>query len=299
MNARVTTMAMAAILAVVLSLHISGQTRSAGSTAANEGPPRRADGKPDLSGVWMPPYVPDMTVNRRDQRGYAEPPFSPDDTPQARQALYAKGNKAELPLTASGLADWSAYDAATASYTGSCFPFGLQRSVNAPYPFQMMQDERQVALLFEINTWHHVIPITREFPKQMADNPTWSPTRSAAGRATRSWSRRAASTATRAWTRWGTSAQRRHAPDADVQARRRHDHGVYGDHRRSENLHEALDQRAHLPAERWAADRYSVRGEQPQPLGGADHELVATVVEAEAPMWRAFSSRVVNATAEP
>ena len=30
-----------------------------------------------------------------------------------------------------------------------------------------------MALLFEINTWHHVIPFAREFPKQMADNPTW------------------------------------------------------------------------------------------------------------------------------
>jgi hypothetical protein len=29
-----------------------------------------------------------------------------------------------------------------------------------------MQDERQIALLFEINTWHHVIPFAREFPKQ-------------------------------------------------------------------------------------------------------------------------------------
>jgi len=111
--------------------------------------------------VWMPPYVPDMTVNRRDQRGYAEPPFSPDDTPQTRLALYAKANKAELPFTPWGLQDWSTYDAASGDYTGSCFPFGLQRSVNAPYPFQIVQDDRHVALLFEINTWHHVIPITK------------------------------------------------------------------------------------------------------------------------------------------
>jgi len=121
----------------------------------------------------MPPYVPDMTVNRRDQRGYAEPPFSPDDTPQARQALYGKGNKADLPFTPWGLQNWSHYDPAIGDYTGSCFPFGLQRSVNAPYPFQIMQDEHHVALLFEINTWHHVIPITNEFPPQMADNPVW------------------------------------------------------------------------------------------------------------------------------
>jgi hypothetical protein len=173
MDRRFTFAAATAVCVVALSLpHASGlaQTAAAGT---NERPPRRADGHPDLGGVWMPPYVPDMTVNRRDQRGYAESPFSPDDTPQARQERYDHGNKAELPFTAAGLADWSSYDAATGDYTGSCFPFGLQRSVNAPYPFQIMQDDRQVALLFEINTWHHVIPFAREFPKEMRDNPTW------------------------------------------------------------------------------------------------------------------------------
>lgn len=121
----------------------------------------------------MPPYVPDMTLNRRDQQGYAEAPFSPDDTPQVRQAFHANGNKAELPFTPWGLTNWSSYDAASGDYTGSCFPFGLQRSVNAPYPFQIMQDDKHVALLFEINTWHHVVPITTGFPAQMAENPTW------------------------------------------------------------------------------------------------------------------------------
>ena len=164
---------LAAALAVTLSTHAGGQTSSAGTSGSSEGAPRRADGKPDLSGVWMPPYVPDMTLNRRDQQGYAEAPFSPGDTPQARQALAAKGNKSDLPFTPAGLANWASYDPATGDYTGSCFPFGLQRSMNAPYPFQIMQDEHTVALLFEVNNWHHVIPLTREFPKQMADNPIW------------------------------------------------------------------------------------------------------------------------------
>jgi hypothetical protein len=160
-------------VAAALAAAIGLSSLSAQVPAPGGDVPRRADGKPDLSGVWMPPYVPDMTLNRRDQRGYAEAPFSPDDTPQARQAFSAKGNKAELPFTPWGLKEWSSYDAASGDYTGSCFPFGLQRSVNAPYPFQIMQDDRHVALLFEINTWHHVIPIGGEFPKQMADNPTW------------------------------------------------------------------------------------------------------------------------------
>jgi hypothetical protein len=162
------------IVVAAIIVAVSAQPSAQGSGSGSTDPvPRRADGKPDLTGVWMPPYVPDMTLNRRDQRGYAEPPFSPDDTPQARQARYDKGSKAELPFTPSGLKDWAEYDAASGDYTGSCFPFGLQRSVNAPYPFQIMQDERHVALMFEINTWHHVIPIASDFPKQMADNPTW------------------------------------------------------------------------------------------------------------------------------
>ena len=140
--------------------------------AQNGAVPRRADGKPDLSGVWMPPYVPDMTVNRgASQRGYAEPPFSADDTAQVRQAFAAKGQRAELPFTPWALDDWSNYDAASGDYTGSCFPFGLMRSVNAPYPFQIMQDDRHVAFMFEINTWHHVVRFAESFPEHL--EPTW------------------------------------------------------------------------------------------------------------------------------
>src|SRR5215216_2290685 len=104
MNARRARHSLIVIFAAALSVHVSGQAPSASGSSSSDGPPRRADGRPDLTGVWMPPYVPDMTVNKQDQRGYPN-----------------------LPFTAWGLANWSSYDAASGDYTGSCFPFGLQR----------------------------------------------------------------------------------------------------------------------------------------------------------------------------
>ena len=61
----------AAALMLAVTLHPSAQAPAPGEGASI---PRLASGAPDLRGVWMPPYVPDMTRNGRGQRGYAEPP---------------------------------------------------------------------------------------------------------------------------------------------------------------------------------------------------------------------------------
>ena len=74
--------------------------------AVETGPvPRLSNGKPDLSGVWQVPYVPDMTVTQGDQRGTAE-----------------------LPFTRWGLENWESYDPADGDDTGSCMPFGRPRA---------------------------------------------------------------------------------------------------------------------------------------------------------------------------
>ncbi len=114
--------------------------------------PRLLNGKPDLSGVWEHPYVPDMA--RTNDRG----------------PLIQKG-PAVLPYTAAGLKNIEDYNPERdGDYTGMCMPYGFVRSVNAPYPIQIMQSDRHVAFLFETNMWFTVVPFRAAH--QEAD-PTW------------------------------------------------------------------------------------------------------------------------------
>jgi len=111
--------------------------------------PRLKNGKPDMSGVWNPPYVGDVTKSGNGQQGMPE-----------------------LPFTEIGLAQWKAYDAAQGDYTGSCLPFGLMRNMNAPHPIQFVQNDKYLAYLFEQNSWFHVVPTDgRPHPSEVM--PTW------------------------------------------------------------------------------------------------------------------------------
>ena len=98
--------------------------------------PRTPSGKVDFSGVWQKPYVPDMTKDGNDQKGWAE-----------------------LPFTSWGEAKWKKYDAAEGDYTGACLPFGMTRAVNTPEPMQIMQSDTYFTFLFEQNSWFTVVPI--------------------------------------------------------------------------------------------------------------------------------------------
>jgi hypothetical protein len=114
-----------------------------------EGPtPRLPSGKVDFSGVWQKPYVPDMTKDGKDQKGFPE-----------------------LPFTAWGEAEWKSYDAAEGDYTGSCLPFGMTRSVNTPEPMQIIQNDKYFVFLFEQNSWFNVVPIDGR--KHGTGIPTW------------------------------------------------------------------------------------------------------------------------------
>lgn len=117
--------------------------------AAGTDIPRMSSGKPDFQGIWDHPYVPDMTQDRANQKG-------------------AGG----LPYTAWGADNFKNYDPAKFDYTGRCLPFGLMRSINVGgYPIQIMQSEQYVALLFEQNTWFHIVYLNRDHPR--TPEPTW------------------------------------------------------------------------------------------------------------------------------
>ena len=124
--------------------------------AAPTGPtPRAADGKPDLSGLWVRPYTPNMAA------GPAKDSRQGDPT----------GPK-ELPFTPAGKAIWDKYEASDGDYTGACLPFGLMRSMNSPDPIQFIQNAPFLALLYEQNTWFKLIPIDgRPHAKNL--DPTW------------------------------------------------------------------------------------------------------------------------------
>jgi hypothetical protein len=115
--------------------------------------PRLPSGRPDFSGVWDHQYVPDMTATNQ------------------RNPALQKGPK-ELPYTAAGLENMKHYNPERdGDYTGMCMPYGLTRSMNAPYPIQIFQNDKYIAFLFEVSTWFHVVPFRNEHPQQV--DPTW------------------------------------------------------------------------------------------------------------------------------
>ena len=133
---------------------VAGESSTRADWVPPAGPsPRLPSGKPDFSGIWDHPYVPDMSRSN------------------ARNPALQKG-PGELPYTEAGLANIEAYDPERdGDYTGMCMPFGLMRSINAPYPFQILHNDQYVAFLFEQNTWFHVVPFR---DGHSADpNPTW------------------------------------------------------------------------------------------------------------------------------
>jgi hypothetical protein len=113
--------------------------------------PRMINGKPDLNGVWERPYVPDMSRSAKNQIG-----MSP------------------LPFTAWGADKFKNYDPAKFDYTGHCLPQGLTRSMNSPFPVEIVQTPKTFAVLYEAWNVFHVVPTDgRSFSKDKDIDPTW------------------------------------------------------------------------------------------------------------------------------
>jgi len=131
----------------MMSIPAAGQGAAAKTSAAI---PRLPDGKPDLSGVWQRPFVDDMTKNKANQQGMAE-----------------------LPYTPAGLESWKKYDAAKFDYTAHCLPLGLTRSINSPFPIQIIHTPSQLAILVEMNNTFHIVPTDgRKHPTDLG--PLWN-----------------------------------------------------------------------------------------------------------------------------
>ncbi len=116
-----------------------------------------------------------------------------------RNPALQKGPK-ELPFSPAGLENMKNYDPVRdGDYTGMCMPYGLMRSMNAPYPIQIFQNDKYVAFLFEVSTWFHVVPVQERTSQGDRSRPGLA-IRSPSGMATRSSWTRSDSTGTRAST---------------------------------------------------------------------------------------------------
>ncbi len=206
---------------------------AASSDIPRSGIPRMPDGKPDLTGVWDIPYVPDMS------RGIGALPFTPW-----------------------GEADFKAYDAAKFDYTGHCLPAGLTRQMNTPMPLEVFQMPKRVALLWEAWNTFVVIPTDgRGHPPKV--DPTWM------GNSVGHWEGDwlvVDSIGFNDKTRLDTIGHP-HSDQLHVIQRftaiGRPAHGLRSDSGRSEGVHQALDQQARLHAEAdVGADGIFVRGKQ-------------------------------------
>src|SRR5262245_24442523 len=90
---------------------------------------------PDLNGFWNNQYTPNLA-----QAFGKEPPFTPH-----------------------GLERWNNVDTKN-DPTGLCLPVGPSRAFTAPMPFEIVQSEKRIALLFEYQTIYRIVYLDRKHP---------------------------------------------------------------------------------------------------------------------------------------
>lgn len=103
--------------------------------------------RPDLNGVWQGPYTPDL--NRALPQGQT------------------------IPLTPYGDERFKTIDPAN-NPDGFCLPVGPARGFQSPAPFQIVQNDNIVAVLFENQRTFRIIYLDgTKHPDDIADYPEW------------------------------------------------------------------------------------------------------------------------------
>jgi len=116
------------------------------AAAAQDGLPRTADGKPDLSGIWQ--VLTTAAWNIEDHQAAKGVP--------AGQGVVEGG---ELPYLPAALAtrNENFKNRLTLDPETKCFQPGMPRIMYMPYPFQIVQTPTYIGLLFEyVHTTRHV-----------------------------------------------------------------------------------------------------------------------------------------------
>jgi hypothetical protein len=151
---------MAVLVAIAFGLSSSPAVVLAQSAKVTEfdkdaPPPRLPNGKPDFSGNWTRPFVPDMTRTFANDNGASN-----------------KGETNPLPFTAWGQKQWDNYNQVkNGDYAGSCMPFGWIRTMS-PHPMQILQNDEWIAFLWEQSTMFQLVN-TEGLPHRPDWPPTW------------------------------------------------------------------------------------------------------------------------------
>ncbi len=154
-----------------------------GNVIMDAPPPRRADGKPDLSGLWMRTQSGPQNERPRSQDGGApidvvtDPvPIDPDGPPIA--AFFEAGANMEggLPYTpwAKQLRDERFALNARDNPDANCLPMGFLQFHQQPQPRKIIQTDRLILIEYEANYGlRHIYIDGRELPPQGEPQPWW------------------------------------------------------------------------------------------------------------------------------
>jgi hypothetical protein len=122
-----------------------GATTIAQTAGGGAPVPRMPDGRPDFSGFWNLPYVPNMAAT--------------------------KAAEAAVPYTPQGLQAYKEHDSKD-DPTSRCLYPGVPRIMQSPYPLQIVQTKDQLVMLFEYMGLWRAIPTDGRAHRQAVE-PTF------------------------------------------------------------------------------------------------------------------------------